>query len=184
MIVNIHGLYGNAENVNYTILTKLYPASEIYSPQMHFEDRSPNGIVDELNAVKDIDFIVGNSFGGFCAYVLSAKRNRPCLLVNPCIPPTKYLGELVPGYPKQFLNELKQLEEYACATKFQRPVCDTFVILGKDDDLLDPGFTKEHLKNVELYEVDGGHKLSGAAFQKLMGEIIGKMGTAGERKRG
>ena len=94
MIINIHGLYGTAENVNYKILSKLYSAAGVYSPQIHFEDRSPNGIVDELNAVKDIDFIVGNSLGGFYAYVLSAKRNRPCLLVNPCIPPTKYPGQL------------------------------------------------------------------------------------------
>ena len=175
MIINIHGLYGIAKNVNYKILSKLYSAAEVYSPQIHFEDRSPNGIVDELNAIKDIDLIVGNSLGGFYAYVLSAKRNCPCLLVNPCIPPTKYLEKLVLGYPEEFMNELKQLEEYVCAAKFHQPVCNTFVILGKDDDLLDPKFTKDYLKNVELHEIDGGHKISGAAFRKLMKEIVYKM---------
>ena len=175
MILNIHGLYGTAENVNYKILSKLYSASRVYSPQIHFEDRSPNSIVAELKAIGDIDFIVGNSLGGFYAYVLSAKRNCPCLLVNPCIPPTKYLGELVQGYSEEFLNELKQLEEYVCGAKFYQPVCNTFVILGKDDELLDSKFTKDYLKNVELHEIDGGHRISGAAFRKLMKEIVYKM---------
>ena len=175
MIVNIHGLYGTAENVNYKILSKLYSVPEIYSPQIHFENRSPNSIVEELTAIKNIDFIVGNSLGGFFAYVLSAKRNCPCLLVNPCIPPTKYIGKLVLEYPKKFLDELEQLEESAEAVKIHQPICNTFVILGRDDEVLDSKFTKNYLKNVELYELDGGHRISGTAFKKLMKEIIHKM---------
>lgn len=47
MIVNIHGLYGDAENVNYKILSKMYPISEVYSPQIYFESHSPNSIMAE-----------------------------------------------------------------------------------------------------------------------------------------
>ena len=175
MIINIHGLYGTAENVNYKILSKLYPVSEIYSPQIQFEDCSPSSIMGELNAVKNIDFVVGNSLGGFFAYALSAKRNRPCLLVNPCIPPTKYMKDPSFGYPEKFLDELKQLQESAEAIKIHQPVCNTFVILGKDDEVLDSRFTKSYLKNVELYEIEGGHRISGTAFKKLMKEITHKM---------
>ena len=175
MIINIHGLYGTAENVNYKILSKLYPVSEIYSPQIQFENRSPSSIMGELNAVKNIDFVVGNSLGGFFAYVLSAKRNCPCLLVNPCIPPTKYMKDPSFGYPEKFLDELKQLQESAEAIKIHQPVCNTFVILGKDDEVLDSRFTKSYLKNVELYEIEGGHRISGTAFKKQMKEITHKM---------
>lgn len=58
MIVNIHGLYGTAENVSYKILSKLYPVSEVYSPQIYFENRSPDNIMEELTAIKNIDFVV------------------------------------------------------------------------------------------------------------------------------
>ncbi len=65
MILNLHGLYGTAKNTNYQILTKLYSISEIYSPQIDFENCLPYEIIDELYIQKDIDFIVGNSFGVF-----------------------------------------------------------------------------------------------------------------------
>lgn len=175
MIVNIHGLYGTAENVTYKILSELYPASEIYSPQIHYEGRSPSSIMEELNSVGNIGFVVGNSFGGFFAYALSAKCNCPCLLVNPCIPPTKYMKEPSFGYPEKYLDELRQLDESAEAAKNHLSVCNTFVILGKDDEVLDSKFTKSYLKNVELYEIEGGHRISGAAFKKLMKKIIHKM---------
>ena len=61
MIVNIHGLYGTAENVTYKNLSELYPVSEIYSPQIHYEGSSPNSIMEELNSVENIGFVVGNS---------------------------------------------------------------------------------------------------------------------------
>ena len=175
MLVNIHGLHGTAENSSYKILSKLYSDSDIFSPQIYFEDRSPKSIFNELNSIKDIRLVVGNSLGGAFAYALSAERNCPCLLVNPCIPPARYLKNPELGYPEKFLNEIEQLAESACRVKFHQPTCDTFVILGKDDELLDSQFTKNYLKNVELYEMDGGHRLSGTAFKKQMKEILGKI---------
>ena len=175
MILNLHGLYGAAENTNYKILTESYSASEIYSPQIHYENRSPNDIVDELSAIKGISSVVGNSFGGFFAYVLSAKWACPCLLVNPAVPPTKYIRGLVPDYPEEFLNELKQLEDSALATKTHQSLCDTFVILGKHDDVIDSNFTKGYLKNVELYEAEEGHHISGMECKRLIKELVYKM---------
>lgn len=52
-----------------------------------------------------------------------------------------------------------------------RYVCEPW----ENDDLFDPKFTKEYLKIVELHEVDGGHKISGAALRDLMKEPVYKM---------
>lgn len=172
MILNLHGLYGTAKNTNYRILTELYPVSEIYSPQIDFEKHSPYNIIDRLYVTEDIDFIVGNSFGGFYAYVMGAELNIPCLLTNPCIPPVKYIRKLVPEYPEEFLYQLSELTEPDYTKRIHEQTCNTFVILGKYDDILEPEFTKKYLKNAEIHEIDGGHKFSGSAYKKLFKELI------------
>lgn len=172
MILNLHGLYGTAENTNYGILAELYPVTEIYSPQIDFEKRSPYDIIDRLYAIKDIDIIVGNSFGGFYAYAMGAEWNIPCLLTNPCIPPAKYIRELVPEYPEESLYQLSELTEPAYTKRIHERTCNTFVILGKNDDILEPEFTKNYLRNAEIHEIDGGHRLSGSVYKKLFDELI------------
>lgn len=107
--------------------------------------------------------------------MLSAKRDCPCLLINPCIPPTKYMKQPSFGYPVKFLDELEQLKESAEAVKIHQPVRNTFVILGREDEVLDSKYTKGYLKNVELYEIEGGHRISGKEFKKLFIEITHRM---------
>lgn len=172
MILNLHGLYGTAENTNYRILTELYSVSDICSPQIAYEKRSPYNVIDELYTIKNINFIVGNSFGGFFAYIMGAELNISCLLTNPCIPPTKYIRELIPGYPEGFLQQLNELTEFAYNKRLYEKFCSTLVILGKDDDVLDSKFTKNYLRNAEIYEIEGNHRLSGTIYKKLFEELI------------
>lgn len=140
MILNLHGLYGTAENTNYRILIELYPVSEICSPQIAYEKCSPYNVIDGLYTIKNINFIAGNSFGGFFAYIMGAELNISCLLTYN-----------------------KRLHETSCST---------FVILGKDDDVLDPNFTKNYLRNAEIHEIEGNHRLSGTTYKKLFEELI------------
>ena len=107
MILNLHGLNGSSYNTNYKLLIDLYSKDFIISPQMDYILTSPTEILDRLKRYKDIDYIVGNSFGGFYAYVLSNMCNIPCLLVNPCIPPERYIPFLVEEY--EFTDELINL---------------------------------------------------------------------------
>ncbi len=175
MILNLHGLYGTAENTNYRILTELYPVSEVYSPQIDFENRLPYDIINGLYDLKDIEIIVGNSFGGFYAYVMRAELEIPCLLTNPCIPPVKYIRELIPEYPEKPLQQLRGLTEPAYTKRLHETSCKTFVILGKDDDVLDSKFTKNYLRNAEIHEIEGKHRLSGKEYKKLFKELIYRM---------
>lgn len=171
MILNLHGLYGTAKNTNYGILTKSYSISEVYSPQIDFENCSPYKIIDELYIQKNIDFIVGNSFGGFFAYVTSAKIRCPCILTNPCIPPTKYIRELVPEYPNGFLKQLEEITKDFSPHKLSKINHNVFVILRKDDEVLDSDFTNIYFKNAKIYRINGGHRLAGIEFELLFKKI-------------
>lgn len=171
MILNLHGLYGKSKNTNYSILEKLFSASMIISPQIDFESCPPYDIIDRLSTMKRIDYIVGNSFGGFFAYVVSAKIGCPCLLTNPCIPPTKYIRELIPKYPNESFEQLEEITESFCLDNSTQMRSNVFVILGKDDDILDPDFTSGYIQNAEIYRINGGHRLAGAEFRSLFKKI-------------
>lgn len=169
MILNLHGLYGSAHNTNYRLLLKEYTEDTIISPQIDYATTSPTEILDRLKKYEYVDYIVGNSFGGFYAYILSNMCNIPCLLVNPCIPPDKYIPSLVEGYA--YTDELFRLtKEYIINPQ------PTYMILGMDDEVLSPTYTEQFIQADKLWKIRGGHSLSGndlfyAAFETGIKEI-------------
>ncbi len=154
MILNLHGLNGGANNTNYKLLLKLYSEDNLLSPQIDYMKTSPIEILNNLKAYKNIDYVVGNSFGGLYAYILSNICKIPCLLVNPCIPPQKYIPFLVEEYA--FTDELVSfMSEYS--DHFQ-PV---YMILGMEDNVLSPAYTEQIIKSAKVWKIHGGHSLSG-----------------------
>lgn len=153
MILNLHGLNGSSYNTNYKLLIDLYSKDFIISPQMDYILTSPTEILDRLKRYKDIDYIVGNSFGGFYAYVLSNMCNIPCLLVNPCIPPERYIPFLVEEY--KFTDELINL----MAENLMNPN-PVYMILGMQDDVLLPAYTEQIVHTTKVWKIQGGHSLS------------------------
>lgn len=169
MILNLHGLNGSAYNTNYKLLLKNYAEDAIISPQIDYTITSPTDLLDRLKIYEDVDFIVGNSFGGFYAYILSNIYNIPCLLVNPCIPPDKYIPSLVKGYA--YTDELVHLTK-----KYITNPQPTYMILGMDDEVLLPTHTEQFIQADKLWKIRGGHSLSGnglfyAAFEAGIKEI-------------
>ena len=74
MILNLHGLNGSAHNTNYKLLSEIYSKDMIVSPQIDYAVTSPTDIIERLKEYKNVSYVVGNSFGGFYAYVLSKDR--------------------------------------------------------------------------------------------------------------
>lgn len=169
MILNLHGLNGSASNTNYNLLLEKYPEDMIISPQIDYAVTSPTKTLDRLKTYENIDYIVGNSFGGFYAYLLSNMYHVPCLLVNPCIPPDKYIPSFVEGYA--YTDELVSfMKAYA---NNPQPV---YMILGMDDEVLSPDYTEQTIKANKLWKIRGGHSLSGntsfySVFQEAVKEI-------------
>lgn len=169
MILNLHGLNGSSHNTNYQLLCNTYSEDIILSPQVDYVRTSPMKILERLKRNDDIDYIVGSSFGGFYAYVLSNICSVPCLLVNPCIPPEKYILALVEEYP--FTDELISLMEmYANNPQL------VYLILGMEDDILSPAYTERIVDFTKVWKISGGHSMAGnqrfySVFWKAVKEI-------------
>lgn len=169
MILNLHGFNGKSHNTNYKLLCNTYSEDMILSPQIDYATTSPAEILERLKKYKNISYIVGNSFGGFYAYVLSNMCGIPCLLVNPCIPPARYIPSLVEGYT--YTDELINLMDKNFFN--QQPV---YMILGMDDTVLSPGYTEKLLDVTKVWKINGGHSLSGnqqfySAFTEALAEM-------------
>jgi len=167
-ILNIHGLNGSNTNTNYKLLCSEFPGAEIVSPQIDYESNSPEDILANLKSLcPNPDLIVGNSFGGFFAYILGSCTGTKTLLVNPCIPPDKYIPNLVSGY--RFKESLLALWSTYADTN-----SNYFVILGNEDKVLDINTTLFYLKpkENEMAIVKGGHSLKGEEFIKAFKEGI------------
>lgn len=87
-ILNIHGFGGSPYNSAYSAL-QANNYTDIISPSIDYNAETPENIMAKLrNIIADngIDLIVGTSLGGFFGAVLSAEKNIPVILVNPCLP--------------------------------------------------------------------------------------------------
>lgn len=167
-ILNIHGLYGDSNNTNYQVIVNYYKDREnveIISPQLDLTD-NPYSILTELNDTYDL--VVGNSFGGFFAYILGSRLKIRTLLTNPCIPPSVYIPNLVTDY--KYTEELITLWD-----EYKRSNLKCSILLGKSDEVLDSSIT---LNNLDIFHtrvktISGGHSLKGEDHQKwLEGELI------------
>lgn len=167
-ILNIHGLNGSHNNTNFKILKDMFPEADIVSPQIDYVNVSPKIIISSIvSTLDDVDLIVGNSFGGFFAYIIGSMKGAKTLLVNPCIPPDKYIPNLVNGYEyRKILSDL--WAEYADTN------CDYSVILGNADKVLDINTTLNYLKpsDSRLAIIEGGHSLKGEVFENTFKEML------------
>jgi len=163
-ILNLHGLNGSSHNTNYNTLVEYFKDRddvEIISPQIDYENISPSVLL--LNLIHECtkpDIIVGNSFGGFFAYVYGAALGAKTLLVNPCIPPYEYIPELVSDY--MFTDDLRSIWTRYSGTNFNYSL-----LLGDSDEVLDIQKTLNTLNpsHNRITIINGGHSLSGEQYE-------------------
>lgn len=170
-ILNLHGLNGSNKNTNFRILNQIYSDNSdviIESPQIDYANASPREILAIIqNHSITFDIVVGNSFGGFFAYIVGSKCGAKTILTNPCIPPHKYIPKLVQDY--KYTQELKQLwDRYGC-TNFNYSM-----ILGDSDEIIDIQTTLNILNpaNNKYSIISGGHSLSGEEYEYYFKEML------------
>lgn len=170
-ILNLHGLNGSSNNTNYKFLSEYYKDRddvEIISPQLDYANISPSTLlVDILTECPDPDIIVGNSFGGFFAYLIGAMTGVKTYLINPCIPPHKYIKNLVPDY--LYSDLLEHLWN-----KFSIIHIDYEMLLGDNDNILDIQTTLNTLYAASSKSkiIAGGHSLSGKEYENWFKEKL------------
>lgn len=167
-ILNLHGLNGSRNNTNYSILCEKFGEGAVISPQIDYEIDSPELIIHNiLSSCPAPDLIVGNSFGGFFAYIIGSIAGAKTLLVNPCIPPHEYIPNLVSDY--KYTGMLESLwGTYADTNN------DYFMILGSEDDVLNIDTTLNYLKPTDnrFTIISGGHSLKGEEFIRVFKEHL------------
>lgn len=170
-ILNLHGLNGSSHNTNYNTLVKYFKDRddvEIISPQIDYENISPSVLL--LNLIQEFnnpDIIVGNSFGGFFAYILGLFFSKAkTILVNPCIPPYKYIPKLVSNY--KYSEELEKIWK---VHEIYEP--EYSVLLGDSDEVLDINVTLYFLSSKSKFTIiPGGHSLKGEEYESWFKENL------------
>lgn len=158
MILNLHGLNGRWDNTNYGQLRLMFPDEEIHSQQIDYLGESPEDLLDDLVVAGPYSLVVGQSLGGFFAYVLGAVEGWPTVLTNPCIPPHEYLPGLVDDF--RYLEEVEAIWNGTYPRAF-----DCTAIVGRCDEVVDHRRTIGLLKPYyRVLAVDSGHSLSGAEY--------------------
>lgn len=154
-ILNLHGLGGSFDNTNYRMIRNASPSAEIVSETIDYENISPKAIVEKYCHYGDFDIVVGNSFGGFFAYIIGTRLKIKTILINPCVPPAEYIPKLVDGY--KFTAELEELWN-----NYQNKNHNCFAMIGRDDEILDSHITERLLRTIGVATgvTSGGHSLS------------------------
>jgi predicted esterase YcpF (UPF0227 family) len=143
-----HGLDSEPITQKNIILREVF--DEVYDPFMDYRN-NPNLFNEVLDYLKDnpVDLIIGSSMGGYFAYCLSTHLGTRTLLFNPAmhsrpIEPTISLGDKVANH---------------------------YVILGKNDDVIDPIKTIEWFNESEnvIFEIENmGHVIDLNIFKKYL----------------
>lgn len=171
IILNLHGLNGSSNNTNFKFLTKYYENRryvKIISPQLDYATYSPSTILAEIVAMcPNPDIIVGNSFGGFFAYIVAAFTNAKLLMINPCIPPHRYIKNLVPDY--KYCDILENIWNRYANMHIQYNL-----LLGDNDKVLDIKTTLNSLnpESNRVKIISGGHSLSGKEYEDWFKENL------------
>ena len=130
-ILNIHGFRGSAENAAFGALTAI--GHDVVSPPFDYDVVTPDEVAEKLRGIiteYTPQYIVGTSYGGFFAAVLSAETGIPAVLVNPCLMPFYHLPLL--GYEGDIAPMVRLFGELA---KADRSIIRC--IIGGSDELID-----------------------------------------------
>ena len=163
-ILNIHGFMGSVENTNYKMLRDMYPDAVIVDDYHDYMKDSPEDIICTYCAYEDFDLVIGNSFGGFIAYIIGAISEWKTLLTNPCIPASDYIKDVINDYP--FIEELERLWDV-----YKGDNHNCCIMLGLKDEAISPQKTIDALKgsgaNISL-SPDSGHLIQGDTLKNWL----------------
>jgi predicted esterase YcpF (UPF0227 family) len=180
LIIYIHG-FASTGNARKAVETKGYFKNQkVLSPDLPVEPELAFSILkDTIRSINARVNFIGSSLGGFYAMFLSAIYGQKAVLINPAVEAhkslTSYIGEhtnydtgLKFQWTQEYVNQLDKLyNEYFKFIKQE----NLFLLLSKDDELIDHSFTKTAFPNAKVileYD-DCGHQFS--RYQEALPEI-------------
>lgn len=154
-ILYIHGLDSHPKEDKNKIMEKY--SDRVIAPKLDHRGGPLFGKLSSIIKKEKIDLIIGSSMGGYLGYHLSNLFKLPSLLFNPALH-SERADEFQP------VPKIVKEEQYK----------DKMVILGKDDDIIDPKITIPMIKGKvsKIYLVPGlGHRIPLFEFEKYFDEF-------------
>jgi len=155
-ILFLHGLESNNKGQKVDFLKE---RAEVLAPKINYLDEN---LEEQLiNIVENFhpDFIIGSSMGGYVGSLLANKYVIKNLLFNPAI------------HSRSIEPKLKQLDKID-----PNQFVEFNIILGNQDDIIDPNITEEMLHNTEIdfniERVDMGHRIKFDVFVNMYNKYI------------
>ena len=153
-ILNLCDVNDEHENIYHKELLKYFSEDCIYSPE-YDPKMHPGELLLKLMNDK-YDLIVGHGFGGLLALIMGRATGAKAILINPMYPASRYWADLYPDYEYQsFIESIT--ERSICWDTHGETTTNVFLILGKDDDLIDTATTDKYLTKGNSFYVEGGH---------------------------
>ena len=177
LILNLCDVNDDAENIYYKELLKYYTESQVFSHKCNYSAH-PGELILALMGNK-YDLIIGHGFGGLLALVIGRITGVKTILINPMYPASRYWDEFYPEYEyKSFLEHITENE--ICWDTYGKSTKNVFLILGKDDDLIDTATSDKYLTEGNSFYVEGGHWPDGEDFILKFGELTGGIIPTGD----
>jgi hypothetical protein len=169
-ILNISDINDEYKNLYYEELLKCFSKDQIYSYGYDPEEHPGEFLIQQIN--NKYDLIVGHGFGGLLALIIGRATGAKTILINPMYPASRYWSDIYPDYKyKSFIESIT--EKQICWDTHGETTENIFLILGKDDDLIDTATTDKYLTQGNCFYVEGGHWPSGEDFIMKFGELTG-----------
>lgn len=177
LILNLCDINDDAENIYYKELLKYFTKNQIFSHKCDYSAH-PGELILGLMRNK-YDLIIGHGFGGLLALVIGRITGAKTILINPMYPASRYWDEFYPEYEnKSFIEHIT--ENDICWDTKGESTKNVFLILGKDDDLIDTVTTDKYLTEGNSFYVEGGHWPNGEDFVLKFGELTGGLIPTGD----
>ena len=180
-ILNLCDINDKTENIYHEELTKYYEDGWINSRKFDTEE-NPSEFL--LNLISDhmrfrYDLIVGHGFGGLLALIIGRITGVKTILINPMYPASRYWTEFLPDYEyAEFFEDIT--EKDICWDTHGKTTEKIYLILGRDDDLIDTATTDKYLTPGNSFYVEGGHWPYGEDFVMKFGELTGGLIPTGD----
>jgi predicted esterase YcpF (UPF0227 family) len=163
MILNIHGFASHGKNSKSEALRN--NGYEVISPTLPVDPKEAIELLEKK--MEGVTVIMGTSLGGFYALYLSSKYGIPALLINPSTEPDVTMGAKLGvhtnwktgetlEWTEDHMNSLAELQN-----EVDRERTDRLVLLGTEDDVIDPEVTKKNLSPfADFLEYETDHRFS------------------------
>ena len=136
-VLYLHGLESNQGGPKVEFLAG---ECAVYAPVIDYREENLHGKIHNIIMKFKPDLIIGSSMGGYVAHEFAKAFNLPAILLNPALHSRSFepdLDTFILGFDTKFI---------------ERQV----VLLGKNDDIIDPEITKSILRDDRRFVIEDG----------------------------